>query len=376
MITSHHGIWSAAQGWVQALTIEQPPHLLLIFGPKAQLKTGILITELTTRWPNAVILGCSTAGQIRQTELQEEAVVVTAWHFQQTQLRIAEASVSASESVYAVGEELARQLNQPELVHVLVLAEGLSINGSPLVQGMEAALPAHVRVSGGLAGDDKDFEETVLCTSRGVFNHHVAALGFYGKALHVGCGSCGGWDPFGVERVITRSVDNEVFEMDGQPALALYGKYLGSFASGLPATGLLFPLEVRQGEQKRVRTIQGINPERGSLIFTSEVPEGAYARLMKTNIEHLIDGAAQAAQTARQLLPLPPQTAILVSCVGRKMVLKQRTEEELEEVEHMLSPATEMTGFYSYGEIAPGILPTQSELHNQTMTITVFAESD
>jgi hypothetical protein len=376
MITSDHGLWSTTQGWIKALQPVQTPTLLLVFGYRAPLQTGELIEILNTRWPEAVIMGCSTAGQIHRTELREEEVVVTAWHFEQTRLHIVEAPLTAQEDAYPIGMALAQQLHQPELAHVLVLADGLTAQGNSLVEGLEAGLPQGVLVSGGLAGDGTDFKETVICTSQGVFRQHVAALGFYGKALHVGCSACGGWDPFGIERVITRSIGNEIFEMDGQPALDLYAKYLGPFASGLPATGLLFPLEIRQGHQTFVRTIHGINAESGSLLFTSHVPEGAHARLMKTNIEHLIDGAAQATQNACQALPGAPQAALLVSCVGRKMVLKQRTEEELEEVQHMLSLNAAMAGFYSYGEIAPGVSQTQSELHNQTMTITVFAEGD
>lgn len=374
MIESHQGIWLAGQGWLCDLQPLEEPSLLLVFGSRQSLGQGDLQTGLRTRWPNALVLGCSSAGQIFQTELHEEALVVTSWSFQHTRLHLAEAPLPRPELSYQVGAELARQLQQPDLVHVLVLAEGLAVNGSQLVKGLEAGLPAGVLVSGGLAGDGDSFTETMICTSRGESGKYVAALGFYGTALQVGCGSCGGWDPFGVERVITRSEGNELFEMDGQSALALYSKYLGAYANGLPATGLLFPLEVRQGPQTLVRTILGVNPDNGSLIFAGNVPEGAYARLMKTNFEHLIDGAARAAQDARLGLTVVPQVALLVSCVGRKMVLKQRTEEELEEVRHVLGPEAGMTGFYSYGEIAPGILPTQSELHNQTMTITLFAE--
>ena len=374
MITTHQGVWSLEQGWISELSPTEQPCLLLIFGSRDSLKTGDLIKELTARWPKALLLGCSTAGQIRQTELHEETVIVNAWHFQQTRLAIAEAELTCPEDSYEIGMKLSRQLHQPDLAHVLVLAEGLAINGSSLVKGIQAGLSPGVLVSGGLAGDGDGFEETVICTSRGVFSHYVAAVGFYGPSLHVGCGSCGGWDPFGVERLITYSKGNELLEMDGQSALALYSKYLGELASGLPSTGLLFPLEVRQGNQTVVRTILGINENRGSLIFTGEVPEGAYARLMKTNYEQLIDGASQAAQHARKPLPIAPQAAILISCVGRKMVLNQRTEEELEAIQHVLGQETGMSGFYSYGEIAPGIFATESELHNQTMTITLFSE--
>jgi hypothetical protein len=69
-----------------------------------------------------------------------------------------------------------------------------------------------------------------------------------------------------------------------------------------------------------------------------------------------------------------PDLAILISCVGRKLVLKQRVEEEVESVRNVLGARTVLSGFYSYGEIAPFLPSAKCELHNQTMTITTFAE--
>lgn len=376
MIKSYHRVWTAA-GWDRPLDPQAGPDLLLVFGPRLLLRQSPALAELRATWPEALLLGCSTAGQICDTQLLEAGIVATGLCFGSTRLRLAEAPLPTPESAHEVGLSLARELSGPDLSHVLVLAEGLAINGSGLVEGLEAGLPAGVSISGGLAGDEADFNETLICTPSGLYNRHVVAVGLYGSEIQVGCGSCGGWDPFGPERLITRAEGNELFEMDGQPALELYSRYLGDYAAGLPATGLLFPLEVRLPgqEQSLVRTILSVNPERGSLIFAGNVPSGAYARLMKTNFEHLLDGAAQAGEYAREPLRVQPQAALLVSCVGRKMVLKQRSEEELEEVKRVLGPEPVLTGFYSYGEIAPGIVPSECELHNQTMTVTVFAES-
>ncbi len=105
----------------------------------------------------------------------------------------------------------------------------------------------------------------------------------------VGHGTLGGWDPFGPERRITRSLGNVLFELDSRPALELYRLYLGEHAAGLPATGLLFPLSLRSGEGETglVRTIVGIIEGRGSLTFVGDVPEGQLARLMRANLDRL-----------------------------------------------------------------------------------------
>ena len=155
----------------------------------------------------------------------------------------------------------------------------------------------------------------------------------------------------------------------------MYKKYLGEQAKDLPGSGLLYPLSIRtkDGKESLVRTILNINEEEKSLIFAGNMPEGNYARLMKANFDRLIEGSSNAAQNS--LHSNKPELAILISCVGRKLVLDQRIEEEVEVVRAVYGDNTAITGFYSYGEISPSFNFATCELHNQTMTITTFSEA-
>jgi hypothetical protein len=258
----------------------------------------------------------------------------------------------------------------------LVLSDGLHINGSQLVQGLTQALPETVTVTGGLSADGSQFKETLVGFEDRCDSGLVAAVGLYGDAIRSSCGSLGGWDAFGPERRITRAKGNVLYEFDGKPALALYKRYLGDHANELPASGLLFPLAIRAADDETtvVRTILAVSEADGSLTFAGDVPEGYYARLMKANFDRLVDGATGAAQVSRPI-GREAQFALLISCVGRKLVLKQRVEEEIESVREVLGPRACLAGFYSYGEISPFVRGTRCELHNQTMTITTFAEA-
>ena len=249
----------------------------------------------------------------------------------------------------------------------------MHVNGSALVRGLTAHLPEGVQLTGALAADDDRFERTPIWADGLLEAPGVVAVGFYGERLHVGYGAVGGWSPFGPDRLITRSHENRLFELDGRSALALYQDYLGPYGERLPASGLRFPLALRsaEGRYEVVRTILGVDEADGSITFAGDVPEGTYARFMKTNFERLIDGAVGAAEAARAMQSTPPELALLVSCVGRKWVLRQRAEEEVEAVGDVLGRQACLAGFYSYGEIAPA---SRCELHNQTMTITTFAE--
>lgn len=277
---------------------------------------------------------------------------------------------------FQAGEKLAQALPHKSLVHVLVLSDGQNVNGSELVEGMTKHLPPRVTLTGGLAGDGDRFKETLVLWDGPPASNTIAAVGLYGRRLKVGFGSLGGWDAFGPERLITRSAGNVLYELDHQPALALYKKYLGEHASELPASGLLFPLSLRSEEgESVVRTILSFSEAEQSLTFAGDIPQGEYARLMKANFDRLIDGAVGAAQTSYEAIGgISPDLALLISCVGRKLVLKQRIEEEVEGVQEIMGKQTALAGFYSYGEISPFTPSAKCELHNQTMTITTFTE--
>ena len=371
--------WTDVRGWEPG-----PPHelgesaqLVLLFGSTLILKAQKCFGEIKNAYPKALLFGCSTAGEICGAQVTDDSLIATAINFEFTQVKGARIKLNEAENSFQAGEFLAGSLDKEELVHVLVLSDGLKINGSDLVNGLVKNLSEGVTVTGGLSGDGERFEETLVFCDGPPESGAVAVLGLYGSRLKVGYGSLGGWDPFGPERLITRSKGNILYELDGKSALELYKRYLGDHAKGLPATGLLFPLSLRtkEGEAGLVRTILSIDEEVQSMTFAGDVPEGAYARLMKANFDRLVDGAVGAAKVSYEAIgSSSPDLAILISCVGRKMVLRQRIEEEVEGVREVLGDRTILTGFYSYGEISPFTPGAKCALHNQTMTITTFSE--
>jgi hypothetical protein len=367
-------MWTEAGGWA-APGAPVAAQLVLAFGSPDAVAHPELARALAARWPGAAVVGCSTAGQIRGTEVIDAGAVATAIAFEQTRVQVATVPVSAPASA-AAGAALAAALAAPDLVHVLVLSEGLDINGEALVRGLRERLPAAVSVTGGLSADGEQFRETLVVANGTSATNTVVGVGLYGTHLKVGYGSLGGWDPFGPERQITRSSGNVLHELDGQSALALYKKYLGEHAAGLPASGLLFPLSLRtrDGSAPVVRTILSVSEADQSLTFAGDVPEGGYVRLMKANFDRLIDGAVGAGRVSTEALGTPVDLALLISCVGRRMVLRQRVEEEVEGVRDIVGPAAVITGFYSYGEISPFTPRARCELHNQTMTVTTLSE--
>lgn len=352
--------------------------LLLVFGTPQVIETAGWFDALRADFPDARIAGCSTAGNISRRGVTDETVTVTGVKLDSGRPRVACVPFDAGTGSQAAGKALARALASPGIGDVIVFAQGVGVNGSALIAGMREALAPGVRISGGLAGDCGAFRRTLVMTDDGPSDRHLVAIGFDDARLRVGLGSFGGWHAFGPERRVTRADGNVLHALDDTPALEIYKRYLGDYARDLPASGLLFPFSMRgadHGDSGLIRTILGIDESRGSLILAGDVEPGGYLQLMHAGPDDLVDGAESAAERAS----MSPEArgdrlALLVSCVGRRLVLGDRAEEEVEAVSGVLGPDVICTGFYSNGEIGPTVAGDGSCLHNQTMTLGCWQE--
>ena len=351
--------------------------LVLVFGDRGLMEAADIAQKFKAGYPNARVVFCSTAGEILNNEVADNTLAVTAIEFEKTDIKTSISNIADFKDSHAAGKQLVEALQGGNLKHIIVLADGQLVNGSELVRGMNEVLDGKVTISGGLAGDGPRFQKTLVGLDSNIVAGNLVAIGLYGDHLLVGHGSNGGWDSFGPYRKVTKSKSNVLYELEGKSALDLYKQYLGDLASGLPGTALLFPLSIKMDDDSEpvVRTVLSVSEADHSMTFAGDIPEGSYARLMKANFDRLIDAASGAAtNTFTAFNGMQPELALLISCVGRKLVLDQRVDEEVESVRDILGSKTFMTGFYSYGEISPLKKSNKCELHNQTMTITAFSE--
>ncbi len=365
--------WSVDQ--FPALDSEQT--LVLVFGASSFLGDASAFDTLMKAYPRSKVAGCSSAGEIHERTIRDESLSVAVIRFERATVRVAHAIVKPDAPSSGPGELIARELGAPDLRAVLVLSDGIAVNGSDLLRGIHAALPPSVVVTGGLAGDGTRFQHTWVLVDGKPTEHRIVAVGFYGESIGVSHGSRGGWDIFGPERFVTRSAGNVLYELDGEPALELYKTYLGERAAGLPATALLFPLALRaQANEAKtlVRTILSVDESTQSMTFAGDIPQSSFVQLMRANFDRLIEGASEAGRVATST-QCGQSLAIAISCVGRRIVLGERTEEEVEAAWDALPKGSKLVGFYSYGEISPYATGECGALHNQTMTLTSIWES-
>ncbi len=372
VILEENGVWRYLS---QGIAENRNADIVFAFGDTQMVKKGETFKLLSEKFPHSHIVGASSSGNILGSSISSSPMVVSAVAFETSHVEVHSVDFYEGANIEELSSTLVGKLTKEGLKHVFIISDGVHVNGSQLVRGINECLDG-VEATGGLAGDGARFQETfVFCNGEAVENT-IVAIGFYGEKLTISSGCFGGWNEFGAQRVVVRSKDNIVYEIDDEPALDLYKRYLGVYADQLPNSGLRFPLSIKKEEDDSevIRTIVGIDEAAKSVIFAGDVPEGYLVKLMKCDIDNLVEGAKKAACEIT-IANDKPSLALVVSCVGRKLVLGQLVDDELEEVANTLGENASLVGFYSYGEIAPFVVDRlKCELHNQTMTLTAIYE--
>jgi hypothetical protein len=351
-------------------------NLVIGFGAGALVSNASHYNIIRDKFPNAVLAMASSAGEIFGKEVFDNTISLIAMQFEDTKIATSEVNIEEYISSFDAGKALIAKLPTANLKLIFVLSDGGKVNGSELVKGINEATESKILVTGGLAGDGSKFEKTYVGLNQVPTSGKILAIGFYGDKLQVSHGSIGGWESFGLERTVTKSDKNVLYEIDDKSALDLYKTYLGKYAQDLPGSALLFPLSIKLNEEEDVvvRTILSIDEQKQSMTFAGDLPLGSKVRFMKANFDKLIDAASDAASNCLEMNSNAPKLALLISCVGRKVILNNRIDEEVEAVSDIFKNTTLLTGFYSYGEISPLRPLSGCELHNQTMTITCLNE--
>jgi hypothetical protein len=357
--------------------LDSPETLVLVFFSGDLIHESIW-TQLVKGFPRSMMFGCSGGGAVKGAEILDSSAVVSVIRFERSRLESGSVHLSDFPDSFSAGRTLASSIPKQGLKACYVLSDGLHVNGSALVQGLRSVLGDAVDISGGLAAAEPGSAATYVLES-GVPKEKMATiLGLYGNRLNVVSSVGGGWKPFGLLRKITRSKGNILHTLDGKTALGLYREFLGEQARNLPGAALLFPLylaESGSGDSRgTVRTVIGMNESEQSMTFAGDVPEGSVVQLMRSSHEKLIDAAGDAGGLASaRLRPAMETLCIVASCVGRRMVLGEKTDQEIELIQSLLPHGASQTGFYSNGEIGANV-PGRYDLHNQSIAITLVQE--
>lgn len=351
--------------------------LVLVFANRLMLEDDTVLEDIKTEFPYAHIVYASTAGEIIAIDVFDNSVTVIAIEFEKSTFIVKTDNIlNHNKNTRQLGEALAKQMPTEGLKHLFVLSEGSFVSGTSLIKGLEHDIADNVSITGGLCGDDVRYQKTLASYNEKPKEGEIILIGFYGETLEITFASHGGWLAFGPERIITKSEGSTLYEIDGQPSLDLYEKYLGDKAVEFTLSALMYPLNVIAPGKTHpvVRAVVTPDIENKSMIFADAVPQDSRVQLIMISPDGIANGAQTASVLAMQDRKTKPQLALVISCIGRKVVMNQRAEEEIELVNEIIGDQAAIAGFYSYGEIAPFHDTRECELHNQTMTLTLISE--
>ena len=325
------------------------------------------------------LIGCTTDGEIASDGFHQESAVLAGVAAPHVGFHLCwEENLGADSE--AAGRRLARQLpGGVRFVHLF--SDGLTGNGCALLRGMQNELGPTLPISGGTAADGERFQRTYQFADSRLLTNAAVALGFSGN-FHLGLGVNSGWSPVGIGKKVTKASGHILYELDGEPALEVYRRFLGKHAEQLPAVGVEYPLALMDGASLcahqdleypyLLRATMAVNPEEGSIQFAGEIPQGALVYLTCGDSQSLLKASEAAVRQAlAELKGAKPALAFAFCCMARRILLGRHTKEEAQRILQELGPVP-LVGFYTYGEFSPAQQGTPSVLHNETATVSII----
>ncbi|MEM6253543.1 MAG: FIST N-terminal domain-containing protein [Cyanobacteria bacterium P01_D01_bin.156] len=257
------------------------------------------------------------------------------------------------------------------------LPESLTISGLVIIESLKQVLGEHVPIFGGLTADQWRSQQTYQFLGTEVCSDAVPVLLFSGPILF-SHGVASGWQPIGQLARVTKADKTVVYEIDGQPALDFYSRYLG----GLPPSSE-YPLAVFDGDSDRyyMRAPSGIyDPTVGSVTFFSHVPEQSMVQMTETTRDGILSASHLSTSQALEDYPgKTPAAVLFFSCASRRQMLGPRTRQEYEQAHSYLTQALSQSipicGFYTNGEIAPLQGKGVTHLHNETFITLMMGDA-
>ena len=323
------------------------------------------------------IIGCTTDGEISSDGFRTDSAVLGGIVSDQIDFHLASVK-DLGQDCERAGITLAAKL--PENVNYIQLfSDGLTGNGCAILRGLESVLDKTIPVCGGTAGDAGRFRRTWQFAGNRVFSNGAVAIGFSGN-FQVGTGASSGWSPIGLAKKVTRSVDNILYELNGEPALNVYERALGKHASKLPAVGVEYPLGLvtergAEGEKDYLllRATMSVNRKEGAISLAGEIPEGSTVHICCGDSASLLEAAKKAGRLAlADLEGRRPVMIFIYSCMARRLILGRQVEEEINCIREAVGPDLPVLGFYTYGEYGRIKKGGPNRLQNETVTVSVI----
>ncbi len=322
-----------------------------------------LITVINTFLPHAILIGCTTDGEIKDGLVSTMHTVISFTIFEKTTLKT---YISNDfKDYFEAGVNLSRALYTLDTKVIISFIDGLTGNGEEYLNGINS-ISDELKVAGGLAGDNAAFDKTFVFTKDKVLQNGVVGVGLHSEHLNVLTDYSFHWIPIGKNLTITKAVDNRVYTIDDRTAYETYAYYLGEdTAKSLPAVGIEFPLIIKRNGIDIARAVLSSETD-GSLVFTGNLKDGDIVRFGYGDSDAIL---GHAKQNVENIMSNPIESIFIYSSMARRRFMPEQIELETRPF-NAIAPTS---GFFTYGEF---YCSSKKELLNQTMTVLALSESD
>jgi hypothetical protein len=388
--SDHEDSYLAGQEAVSSALAHLPdtPDVLIIFG-STRFDHRKLLEGIKSVAGQVPMVGGTTAGEISTSGFSTQSVVLMALSSKDLCFTTG-IGKNMSQDEAACGLSLIDDIRSKksfEDAHSLILfPNGMGGDGAKLIQGLHSTLGSDFEIVGGYLGDDERFKYTYQYYDGKVYKDAIPGLLVSGKnSFRTGIGVRSGFESIGNRFYCTEAEGNVVKKFDGESALSLYKEFLGEERSQrLPGICLEYPfglidekVSIAGKEYFQLRCGLAVDHQEDSITLAASIPEGSAITLTTASRGDIINGAMLAAKQAKDCLKgAKPAAIFMFSCVGRKLVLGRRTQEEVLAVKEILGEEVPLIGFYTYGEIGPidkmkrDLAPTK--FHNETVVLWVL----
>jgi len=367
---------------MSGIPADQKINLLIVFG-STSYDQDRLVAGVSETIPDALLIGCSSAGEISSQGFStEKSVVVMAIATDQMRFWGSMGNHILWNPQQA-GDDYANTLQYESHGYVtssLVFVDVLSGGGDKTLLGVTTKLGDDFPLFGGAATDDLLFFETYQYYQGKAYKGSIVGVGISGDYLAVGV-SGHGFLPIGMSRKVTKSEGTTLFELDEKPASSIYKDYLGEEYSGqlhdglLPSLAISYPLGIYSQQNNNVVLRNPIFvDQKGSMTFTAEIPPGSEIRLMISDIEQGLETTKTIAEEVlAKLGGRQPKAVVVINSISRKKMLGPHVDEEIELIQRIFGRDVPLIGFYSYAQIDKQ--PSEeTPLHNGSLLIWALAE--
>ncbi|TLU52469.1 MAG: hypothetical protein FDX12_01710 [Chlorobium sp.] len=366
------------------------PKVLFVFGAM-RFNHRELLAGITSVAGDVPMVGGTTAGEISTNGFSTGSVVIMAFSNDELDFITGighDMSIDEAACSMEMANDILNNIEFDPDASLLVFPNGMGGDGLKVLDGLQSVLGKDFEITGGYLGDDERFESTYQYYNGSVFKDAIVGVMMVKKkGFKTGIGVRSGFTSIGNSFICTASDGNVVKEFEHSNALELYKDFLGEERSSrLPAVCLEYPFGIIDRNPSdntqslfQLRCGLSVDHKHGTISLAASIPEGSEVTLTTASRGDIINGAREAAEQAKKSLAgATPLAIIMFSCVGRKLVLGRRIQEEVDAVRECIGMDVPLIGFYTYGEIGPIDKDTKElssvKFHNETVVLWVLGK--